>query len=57
MKQWQISRIDTDTGISEHYRIVHTDDEGILKSHCKRMNAFNTRNDFPDYYIYREIKK
>ena len=56
MKRWEILRTDIDTGISEHYRIVHTPDEGVLKSHCKRMNAFNTRNEFPNHYTYREVK-
>jgi len=56
MKRWKILRTDIETNISELYRIVHTDDEGVLISHCKRMNAFNTRNEFPNHYTYREVK-
>ena len=50
-----------DDGKSELYRIIEEgkvlgQTEETIKSWCKRMNAFQTRNDFSSHFSYREVK-
>ena len=54
VKRWDVFRIDLDTNKSEFVRLINTNDEEILISHCKRFNALMRRNDFNTAYFYRE---
>ena len=56
VKSWNVYRIDLDTNVSEFYRTINTNDEGILKSFCKRFNSLMARGDFQTAYTYRENK-
>ena len=56
LRTYQIIRTELDSGQSFVHRTLNCGERGLdgVKGYCKRLNAFNTLNDFPSFYSWRE---